>query len=93
MKQRLLLGWGYLVANRIFRVNRTRYQVAIGGNISPESGTSSDYAFDKYQLPVAYTIKLPSGGVSGYEVPASRLDAILSETFEGFLAVTKIPIF
>jgi hypothetical protein len=92
-RQQDLLNWGRKIAARIYRINRTRFQVAVGYRVSPESGTPSDFAAGKLRIPVTYTIELPRGGATGYEVPESKLDGILEESFEGFLEITKMPRF
>lgn len=86
-----LYRWAQYIASRIYRVNNTRYEVATGYRASRESGTPSDYAFGKLRIPVAYTIELPRGGSSGYEIPEDQLDFVLRESFEGFLAITYMP--
>lgn len=80
-----------LVANKIYSVNGRRYQVGRGALLlkTPESGTSSDYAYGAKGIPIAYTVKLPGGRKSVFEVPESELNAILTESFEGFLQVVK----
>lgn len=82
---------GYNVAAAIRRTYGRWYQVGQGARLlrSPEFGTSTDYAFGAAKIPAAFTIKLPRGGPSGFEVPANQLDRILSETFPGFLDFVK----
>lgn len=86
-----LRNWALRAAVRIYRFNRTWYPVAVGGKTSPEFGTSSDYAFGKSKVPAAYTVKLPRGGETGYEVPENKLDSILTESFEGLLEFIRLP--
>lgn len=85
--QREITRIAYRIANAIRKINRTYYRVGQGARLlpSPESGTSSDYAFGFAKIPVAVTVKLPRGGETGYEVPEEALDGILTESFVGFL--------
>lgn len=87
--QRELTRLGYRVAEAIRKINRTTYRVGVGARLlaSPEFGTSSDYAFGAAKIPAAFTIKLPRGGETGYDVPEDKLDGILTETFVGFLEI------
>lgn len=87
-----LLSFGLKIADKIRSVHGRRYRVGKGAWLmsNPESGTSSDYAYGAKKIPYAFTVKLPSGGSSGYEVPESKLDEILSESFEGFLLSARL---
>jgi murein tripeptide amidase MpaA len=75
------------VARKIKEFNDREYKFGPGGRLleTPERGTSSDYAHGVKNVPLAFTVKLPAGGDSGYEVPEDQLDSILTESWFGFL--------
>lgn len=75
------------VAKTIHSFNGRTYTYGTGARLleSPEHGTSSDYAYGARKVPLAFTLKLPAGEKSGYEVTEEQLDGILTETWFGFL--------
>lgn len=78
---------GEEVAKKIHSFNGRTYSYGNGARLleNPEHGTSSDYAYGAAHAKLAYTVKLPAGGETGYDVPEDQLDGILTETWFGFL--------
>lgn len=89
--QRQLMRLGQNFATAIRESHQTIYRVGPGARLmTPEFGTSSDYAFGEAKVSVAFTIKLPRGGATGFEVPEEDLDQILTETWNGFLRLATL---
>lgn len=66
------------------------YTVGVGGILNGvEGGTSLDFAYESRRIPLSFTLRLPSGGSTGWDVPENQLPAILSETFRGFLVFAQ----
>ena len=79
------------VAKEIHTFNGRTYTYGIGARLleEPERGTSSDYAHGVRHIPLAYTVKLPAGGETGYDVSEEQLDGILTESWFGFLKLAE----
>lgn len=84
---RQLMDLGYNISAAIRKINQTGYLVANAFRLlpRPENGTSTDYAFGSKKASAALIIKLPRGGLKGYDVPEEHLDYILPEAWAGFL--------
>lgn len=66
------------------------YAVGVGGVLSGvESGTSLDFAYETRRIALSFTLRLPRGGSTGWDVPQSQLPAIVAETFRGFLVFAR----
>jgi Zinc carboxypeptidase len=66
------------------------YAVGVGGALNGlESGTSLDFAYELRRIVKSFTMRLPRGGATGWDVPAAQLPALMSETFEGILVFLR----
>lgn len=54
-----------------------------------ERGTSLDYAHAQRRIPLAFTIRLPRGGSTGFDFPESQLQTALGEAFRAFLVLAR----
>lgn len=54
-----------------------------------ERGTSLDYAYAQRRIPLAFTMRLPRGGSSGFDFPENQLQAALGEAFRAFLVLAR----
>lgn len=80
---------GRLFADRILETTGTNYTV---GNsaiaLYPAFGASDDYsAF--LGVETSFTFELPGGGRNGFDLPAERLFAVVTETWNGFREVLR----
>lgn len=81
---------GHKVDEAISKVYGTRYTVGSSTNtLYPAAGGSDDWVKGVAGVPLAYTIELPAGGNSGFDLPPSRLNEVCTETFEGIKAFHK----
>ena len=66
------------------------YQIGAGGSLNGvEAGTSLDYANSVHTNLLPFTVRLPSGGSNGWDVPESQIGGILNEAFNGFLVFAR----
>lgn len=80
----VLDGLGRKVASAIAAVSRTRYTVGSSTNVLyAAAGGSDDYVKGVAGVALSYTIELPGGGIYGFDLPASRILPVVTETFEG----------
>lgn len=49
----------------------------------PASGASDDFAAGVANINLAFTIELPGGGSSGFDLPANRIPDVVHESFLG----------
>lgn len=49
----------------------------------PAAGGSDDWVLAVAGVPLAYTVELPAGGGTGFDLPPSKLQQVCTETFEG----------
>ncbi|KAG7210208.1 hypothetical protein KM043_011762 [Ampulex compressa] len=76
-------------ADEIQRVNGQVYTIGSATNVLYfASGGSDDWAMEKAQVPLSYTIELPDYG-SGFVVPVDKIKPMVKETFEGFKVFLK----
>lgn len=52
----------------------------------PAAGGSDDWVKAIAGVPLAYTIELPAGGSTGFDLPPSKLQQVCTETLEGIKA-------
>ncbi|KAG8226504.1 hypothetical protein J437_LFUL007386 [Ladona fulva] len=72
----------------IASVHGTSYLVGTSGAILfPASGTSSDWAKAVPKIKYTYTIKLPGGGGTGFDLPPERIPNVVQETLMGLKVV------
>lgn len=68
----------------IAAVNGTRYTIGSSYNVLyASSGSSRDWFAGALGVAFSYTIELPGGGQYGFDLPASRILGVVTETFEG----------
>lgn len=73
-----------LAADAIYAINGTQYTIANSIEVLYiSSGASKDYAAGPGGIDLSLTIELPGGGNSGFDLPPSRIDAVVTETFVG----------
>lgn len=53
------------------------------------SGASDDYAYGAAGIRLAYTLELPSGGSSGFDMPPERIEEVIKETWPGILVLSR----
>jgi murein tripeptide amidase MpaA len=76
---------GHQVDNAIRAVSGTRYTIGSSTQVLyAAAGASDDWAMGGAGIDIVYTIELPGGGVYGFDLPASRIQGVVVETFEGF---------
>lgn len=56
------------------------------------SGTSADWVKSVGEVDLTYNIVLPEGGSAGVNIPASRIDSIVRETWSGIVVLAKYVI-
>lgn len=72
------------VERAISAVAGTRYTIGSSTNVLyAAAGGSDDWVKGVGGVALSYTIELPGGGSFGFDLPASRIDAVVKETFEG----------
>lgn len=49
-------------------------------------GISKDHMHGHFKIPVAFTLELVRGGLSGFDIPEAEIRALREETFWGFRA-------
>lgn len=82
--QDVLDALGRRVATAIAAVNGTVYNVGGSASLLYEAaGASVDYMKGVGGVALSYTIELPGGGDIGFDLPPSRILAVVKETFEG----------
>lgn len=80
----ILDGLAQDVEAAIRAVNGTRYTVGSSTNVLyAAAGGSDDWVKGVGGVNLSYTIELPGGGNFGFDLPATRIDAVVKETFEG----------
>ncbi|KAJ3660726.1 hypothetical protein Zmor_005162 [Zophobas morio] len=76
---------GQKVNDAIRAVSGTRYTVGSSTQVLyAAAGASDDWAMGVAGIDLVYTIELPGGGSYGFDLPASRIQGVVVETFEGF---------
>ncbi|XP_044732015.1 carboxypeptidase B-like isoform X2 [Chrysoperla carnea] len=71
------------VARRANAVANKRYTVGSSTNVLySAAGGSDDWFKGVAGVNLSYTIELPGGGLSGFDLPPSRIDEVVQETFE-----------
>lgn len=61
------------------------YAVGAAGALNGlEGGSSLDFAYAQRRIPLAFTMRLPRGGSTGFDFPANQLHATLAESFRAF---------
>lgn len=55
------------------------------------TGASDDYAAGVAEIPLVYTIELPGPGpgLSGFDLPVSQIQPVVTEMFRGFRAYAQ----
>lgn len=72
------------VGSAIRAVAGTRYTIGSSTNVLyAAAGGSDDWVKGVGGVALSYTIELPGGGSTGFDLPASRILAVVRETFEG----------
>lgn len=75
---------GRRAAAAIASVAGTQYTVGSSIEILyAVSGSSKDWVMGLTDIGLAYTVELPGGGTAGFDLPPSRIDPVVRETFEG----------
>lgn len=75
-------------ASAIRQSTGTVYEVGSSTNVLyAAAGGSDDYALGVKSIPVSITMELPGGGSQGFDPPASRIKAIVQETWIGIKAM------
>lgn len=89
--QAALLNLGNQAAAAIRTAPSQRsYAVGVGGLLNGvQSGTSLDYAYETIRVPLSFTLRLPRGGTTGWDVLQSEISAMVSEAFRGFLVFAR----
>ncbi|KAJ8970944.1 hypothetical protein NQ317_008291 [Molorchus minor] len=78
---------GQLYADAIYAINGTTYRIGSTANLLYyAAGTSIDWAKGVAGIDLAYTLELPGGGTYGFDIDASRIQPVVEETWEGFVA-------
>lgn len=68
----------------IASVYGTRYTIGSSTNVLyAAAGGSDDWVKGVGGVALSYTIELPGGGLWGFDLPASRIEEVGIETFEG----------
>ncbi|KAJ8950616.1 hypothetical protein NQ318_010815 [Aromia moschata] len=82
-----LVAVGERVNAAISAVNGTTYCIGTSTNmLGTAAGCSDDYAKGAVGIELSYCLELPGGGTAGFDPPASRIQPIVEETWEGFKA-------
>lgn len=77
-------GLAHEVEKAISSVDGTRYSIGSSTNVLyPAAGGSDDWAKGVAGIPLAYTIEMPGGGPNGFDPPASLIQPVCTETWEG----------
>ena len=78
----------HIMAEAIYKSTGMRYQVGSEFNVVlPASGTSADYAAGHGKVPLVVTAFAPRGVDIGWDVAATRINAIVDEIFFGLEAL------
>lgn len=81
------------VAEAIASYRGTQYAVGNGAFLLyPASGASDDYAAGVANISYAYTVELPGGGISGFDLEVEMIKPVVEETFLGFQAYARFLI-
>jgi len=65
----------------------TKYTVGSTVEVLYEAaGGSHDYTKGELGIKLSYTLELPGGGLTGFDLPAGRIKGVISETFTAVLA-------
>lgn len=56
------------------------------------AGASDDYAYAVGETKLAYTLELPSGGSSGFDLPPARIDQVVKESWQGIIVLARYVI-
>jgi carboxypeptidase O len=76
------LGEEFAAAVKAF--SGTEYRVGSSAQILYTSnGNSKDYAGAAHSARISYTIELTGGGAAGFDLPATEIYNVVTETFEG----------
>lgn len=103
--QYLLYPWGYTptlppnaaelqalgddMDRAIQSVYGTAYLVGpSGATLYSTSGTTVDWTYAN-GVNITYTVELPGGGVTGFDLPPERIDPVIRETWEAILVLQK----
>lgn len=79
-----LNGLAVRVEKAIREIRGTRYKIGSSTNVLyAAAGGSDDWAKAVAGIQLSYTIELPGGGSSGFDLPPSKILKVVSETFEG----------
>ncbi|XP_059475747.1 carboxypeptidase B-like [Neocloeon triangulifer] len=71
--------------NAITSVNGNSYDIGTtAGLLYLAFGVSNDWAYDQANIPYAYTIELPGGGLAGFNPPASLIAPTNAECWEAY---------
>lgn len=74
-------------AEAIEAVSGTKYTTGSSANVLYfASGSSKDWFKGVAQVPLSYTIELPGGGNQGFDLPADRIQPVITETWSGIIA-------
>lgn len=78
-----------MMADAIYLETGNRWRVGSEVNLNfAASGVSADYAAGVDNVPIVATMFLPRGNdVNGWDVPATRINAIVDEVFYGIEAM------
>jgi murein tripeptide amidase MpaA len=79
-----------LASDAIYATNGTRYKTGTSfEHLSLSSGVSKDYAVGVGKIDYSFTVELPGGGANGFDIPASRIPAVMTETFNAIIEFGK----
>ena len=77
---------GLRVEAAIRAVAGTAYTVGSSTNVLyAAAGASDDWMKAIGGIDLSYTLELPGGGISGFDLPASRIIPVVEETWEGIV--------
>lgn len=88
---------GVQVANAIDSLaasGSTKYLVGNSGTALNyfAAGASDDWAMGVGDVSLAYTLELPGGGSSGFDLPPSRINQVVRETWGGVVVLARYVI-
>ncbi|XP_055704362.1 carboxypeptidase B-like [Phlebotomus papatasi] len=84
---------GDVFAEALYNVRQTQYRVGNGaGILGISSGTSKDWTYSGPGIPLSYTLELPGGGSNGFDLPATAIEGVITETFAGLRAIAEFVV-